>query len=299
MRYDVDLVNKKEQVIVKDDVKIVDRINDPYLANRLGSYKNISYETLIQNLYKNPLLYNEKINNLKIEYLDDFCFKYQNSPLSLGGLILNKEIKKGKKKKIIKRYFDKNIEEYNKDLNDKISQMDHILNLSDSFNPKTIKFLTFIITLFITLILYLINFPNEKILNYIDLNIMLNKASIYLPFNLFRYISFIVSFITTTYILFYFIISFILSKKFDNTFDSVEELSIKVKKQTKKSFRKIVKHFRKQINIKDVNKYKSYPVDKIMDKKYQLSNIDNLNKKSVSRLSNIKNTPAKKSLIVS
>ena len=92
MRYDVDLVNKKEQVIVKDDVKIVDRINDPYLANRLGSYKNISYETLIQNLYKNPLLYNEKINNLKIEYLDDFCFKYQNSPLSLGGLILKKEI---------------------------------------------------------------------------------------------------------------------------------------------------------------------------------------------------------------
>ena len=54
MRYDVDLVNKKEQVVVKDDVKIVDRINDPYLVNRLGSYKNTPYETLIQNLYKNP-----------------------------------------------------------------------------------------------------------------------------------------------------------------------------------------------------------------------------------------------------
>lgn len=290
MRYDVDLVSKKEQVVVKDDVKIVDRINDPYLVNRLGSYKNTPYETLIQNLYKNPLLYNEKLNGLKIEYLDDFCFKYQNNPLSLGGLILNKEIKKGKKKKIINRYFDKNIEEYNKDLNDKILQMDNILNLSDSFNPKKIKFLTFIITLFITLILYLVNFPSEKLLSYVNLNIMLNKASIYMPLNVFRYISVIISFLTTIYILFYFIISFILSRRFDNTFDSVEELSIKVKKQTKKSFKKMIRHFKKQINIKDINKYKLYPVDKIMDKKYQLSNIDNLNKKSINRLSKIKTT---------
>ena len=67
MRYDVDLVSKKEQVVVKDDVKIVDRINDPYLVNRLGSYKNTPYETLIQNLYKNPFLYNEKLNGLKID----------------------------------------------------------------------------------------------------------------------------------------------------------------------------------------------------------------------------------------
>lgn len=290
MRYDVDLVNKKEQVVVKDDVKIVDRINDPYLVNRLGSYKNTPYETLIQNLYKNPLLYNEKLNGLKIEYLDDFCFKYQNNPLSLGGLILNKEIKKGKKKKIIKKYFDKNIEEYNKDLNDKILQMDNILNLSDSFNPKRIKFLTFIVTLFITLILYLVNFPSEKLLSYVNLNIMLNKASTNMPLNLFRYMSVIISFLTTIYILFYFIISFILSIRFDNTFDSVEELSIKVKKQTKKSFKKMIRHFKKQINIKDINKYKLYPIDKIMDKKYQLSNIDNLNKKSVNRLSKIKTT---------
>ena len=290
MRYDVDLLTKNEQAIVKNDVKISDRINDPYLANRIGAYKNINYETLIQNLYKNPLLYDKKANDLQIEYLDDFCFKYQNYPLSLGGLILTKEVRKGKKKKILKKYLNKNIEEYNKDLNDKILQMDHILNLSDSFNPKKIKFRTFIITLLITLVLYLINFPSEYLLKYLDLTIMLNKASNLLPLNLLRYITFIITSFTTLYILFYFITSFILSKKYDNTFDSVEELSVKVKKHTKKSFNKLTKHFRKQLKIKDINKYKPFPLDKIIDKKYQLSNIDNLNKKSVNRLSKIKKT---------
>ena len=64
MRNDIDLLNKKEQVILKDDCKISERISDPYLANRIGSYNNVSFEILIQNLYKNPLLYNNK--DLKI-----------------------------------------------------------------------------------------------------------------------------------------------------------------------------------------------------------------------------------------
>ena len=288
MRNDIDLLNKKEQVILKDDCKISERISDPYLANRIGSYNNVSFEILIQNLYKNPLLYNNK--DLKIEYLDDFCFKYDNKPLSIGGLLLTKEIKKSKKKKILKKYFEKNIDEYNRDLNDKILQMDNILNLSDSFNPKKIKFKTFILTIIITLLLYLISFPSEKLLSFINLNIMLNKAGINHPFNMFRYISFICAFLTSVYILFYFIFSNILSRRFDKTFYSVENLSIKVKKETRKSFKKLVKHFLKKIRVRNVNKYKPFKLEKMIGKKYQLENLDNLNKKSVNRLSKIKKT---------
>ena len=93
-----------------------------------------------------------------------------------------------------------------------------------------------------------------------------------------------------TFILLRFICCFFLTRKYDRTFDRIEELSNKIGLKTKKAFKKIIKHYNKQIKIKSISKFKQFKVTDIINKKYQISNIDTLNKNSVNRLSNIKST---------
>lgn len=295
MRYNIDLVTKKDEITELPKVEVKDRMSDPFLVYKIATYGDTNYEEIKKVLLSNPFLYeSKKLDSFHIKTLDEFCFISGNRPISLGGLIISKEYTKSEKKQLLNQCLITWANDYRTLQNETIKGIDNQLSVIDRTRPKHIKILTIIIIAFITTLLFLFSFPTAKLLEINHLGPFLlkiqevvknNKAS-----NIFRYISLITSLITLVYAITYNILTIILQSKYDSIFENMTYLTKVVGKIFKKSFKKIKRHYHKMLRINSEKKYKAYQIDSMLKKKYQLSNIEKISKKSIEKFSMIKKT---------
>ena len=289
MNRQIDLTKKQDHSSYKSDIELNSFINDPYLAVRIEKYSEVSYDFLQKQLFKNPFLYYFSDNDLKIEYFDDFCIKYNSRAYSIGGLCVNKSFKNQTKKKVFNQYYNNWKKQYEIELFDTLNRLDNISNLSDSFLVKHFKLITIGFTFLLTLILCLISFPTKSfsefkaVSNLLDsFHVLVNQSKL-LKFMM--NLSCISGLFLCFIVVFYEITSRILYHRYTHAFSRIEKLIKKIKRKTSKLFKNIKKHYYKQFKSK---KIVNYPMDKIYKKNFYLKNIDELNKTSINKLSNFK-----------
>ena len=289
MNRKIDLTKKEEHSSYTKDVELNSFINDSYLAVRIERYNMVSYDFLQKQLFKNPFLYFLNDNDLPIEYLDDFCIKYNSRTYSLGGLCINNTFKYQTKKKIFNQYYNNWQKQYDIELFDELKKLDNIANLSDSFFVKHFKLLTIGLTFLLTLVLNLICHPTSNLIEFGFLNNFLNNFQNTINssnlLKLFMNLSCISSITLCIIVFLYEISSRLLYRRYNNAFSRIEKLIKRIKRKTSKLFKKIKKHYHKQFKSK---KLTNYPMDKIYNKDFYLKNLDSLNKKSINKLSNLK-----------
>ena len=289
MNREIDLTKKQEHSSYKSDIELNSFINDPYLAVRIENYSEVSYDFLQKQLFKNPFLYYVSDNDLKIQYFDDFCVKYNSRTYSIGGLCINPTFKVQTKKKVFNQYFNNWKKQYEIELFDTLNRLDNISNLSDSFFVKHFRLITIGFTFLLTLILCLISYPTQSFSEVKFIGSFLDSFhSIIDKSNTLKFmmnLSCISALFLCFIVVFYEITSRILYRKYNHAFSRIEKLIKKIKRKTSKLFHKIKKHYHRQFKSK---KMVNYPMDKIYKKDFYLKNLDELNKKSINKLVNLK-----------
>ena len=289
MNREIDLTKKQDNSSYKSDIELNSFINDPYLAIRIENYPEVSFDFLQKQLFKNPFLYYLSDNDLKIQYLDDFCIKYNSRIYSIGGLCVNPTFKSQTKKKVFNQYFNNWKKQYEIELFDSLNRLDNISNLSDSFYVKHFKFITIGFTFLLTLIICLICKPTESfqqvkfIGSFLDkFHTMVNQSKL---LKVMMELSCVSSLFLCFIVVFYEVTSRILYRKYSHAFSRIEKLIKRIKRKTSKLFKRIKKHYHKQFKSK---KLVNYPMEKIYKKDFYLKNLDDLNKNSINKLAKLK-----------
>lgn len=292
MRYNIDLVNKQAEVTESPRIEIKGKMSDPFLAYKIAIHGDSNYDELRKILMSNPFLYEGTNESIKIKILDEFCFMNGREILSLGGLIVAKNIKKREKRALVKKCLNTWENEYQAELNEKINQIDNQLDIADRTKPKYIKLITISIIALIMMVLFLISFPTTKALEIKNIGTILAKVQTKNETtkvcNFMRYLSLVLTCLTFLYAVIYDITTKIFYNNYNKIFNRITNLTRTVKNVSKKYFKKIRKHYFKRINKHQDSDYKPYYIEDIMKKKYRLSNIQSVTNRNLKKLASIK-----------
>lgn len=165
---DIDLINPKNRQHQKFlDNNVTDRTTDVYLATTLSKLSQAEYMEIIEVLKISPFEYlTMERNETTINAFDQFTFKYKSQYISIGGLLVKKDLSNNEKNKTINKQIKSWSKDYESAQRGKIKDIANKVEVLKDFNLKTLPTIFIIINAILLIILGFLCFPTDKLKTY-------------------------------------------------------------------------------------------------------------------------------------